>query len=271
MKVAICGDIFRDVPLDQACETIASLGYEGIELAPFMFGRDLREFPEENWAGVARTAREHGLAVVGVHWLLSSPPGFSISTPDEETRAETIAFFQHLVRFTDAVGGRVMVFGSPQQRNFAPEWDPPAARQRAITLFQAVATSAEAHGVTLALEPLAPAVTNFMQTGEETLAIARAVGSPAVKLHLDTKAMATEDRPIPEIVRAVGKRWLAHVHLNDPNGRGPGMGALDFTPVVAALRDIDYEGWVSVETFDEAVPPAEIARQSMTYLRELGL
>ena len=63
--------------------------------------------------------------------------------------------------------------------------------------------------------------------------------------------MSSEPTPIPELIRR-HRADLVHFHANDPNRQGPGFGQLDFKPILAALREIDYAGWVSVEVFDYA-------------------
>jgi sugar phosphate isomerase/epimerase len=93
------------------------------------------------------------------------------------------------------------------------------------------------------------------------------VGSPNCRLHLDCKAMATEAKPIPQIIRE-NARVMAHFHANDPNMRGPGMGELDFIPIFQALADVDYRGWVSVEVFDYAPGVEALARESIEYMQE---
>jgi sugar phosphate isomerase/epimerase len=78
--------------------------------------------------------------------------------------------------------------------------------------------------------------------------------------------MSSEGRPIPEII-AEAAPWTAYFHANDPNMKGPGFGETDFRPILAALRNIDYQGFVSVEVFNFEEGPEEIATRSIDYLR----
>ena len=77
--------------------------------------------------------------------------------------------------------------------------------------------------MTLCLEPLAPAETDFLNLAAEGVGVIRRLGHPSVKLILDVKAMAAEFAPTPDVIRA-NADLLAHFHANDPNLRGPGFG-----------------------------------------------
>jgi sugar phosphate isomerase/epimerase len=121
--------------------------------------------------------------------------------------------------------------------------------------------------VTLAVEPLGPKDGNFLLTADLGRQLCEMVASPNCRLHLDCKAMASENKPIPQLLRE-NARLLAHFHANDPNMRGPGMGELDFVPIFQALADIDYRGWVSVEVFDYTPGVEALARESIEYMQE---
>ena len=79
--------------------------------------------------------------------------------------------------------------------------------------------------------------------------------------------MSTESTPIPDLIRA-NRDVLAHFHVNDPNRQGPGFGTLDFHPILQALGEIDYRGWVSVEVFDYTPGVERLARESLEYMQQ---
>ncbi len=160
-----------------------------------------------------------------------------------------------------------MVFGSPQQRNLLPGVGHDEAMQYAAEVITAALPVLEETGVTLALEPLTPQETDFMQTAAAAVGLAERVGSPQVRLHLDCKAMSSESTAIPELIRA-HRSLLAHFHANDPNMQGPGFGEVDFVPILRTLGEIDYRGWVSVEVFDYTPGVERLAAESIRYMQQ---
>jgi len=127
---------------------------------------------------------------------------------------------------------------------------------------------AETSGITICFEPLAPVETNFINTAADAITFVQRFDSPAFKIILDVKAMCSEAKEIPQIVR---ESWphFAHFHANDKNLKGPGFGDVDFKPIAAALKEVGYDGLVSVEVFDFAEGPEAIASKSLEYLKKV--
>ncbi|MBI1374221.1 MAG: TIM barrel protein [Phycisphaera sp.] len=269
MKFAICNETYQDWPLEQVCEHVKATGYDGLEIAPFTLDKDPGRINETQAEALGRVVRNAGLEVVGLHWLLVRPEGeaLHLTSPDTSLRDRTTQYGKHLAKLCAAMGGKVMVWGSPKQRNIAEGQSYDEAFANAVDVLQRISDECEKLGVVIAMEPLSPKETNFLQTAAETIKLIDAVGSPACQLHLDVKAMSSEPTPIPDIIEA-SKAHTVHFHANDPNLRGPGFGDVKFEPIAAALKATGYDGYVSVEVFDYKPDPETIAVESLRYLRE---
>jgi sugar phosphate isomerase/epimerase len=80
--------------------------------------------------------------------------------------------------------------------------------------------------------------------------------------------MSHEGKPVPDIIREC-RGAFAYVHANDKNLKGPGFGEVDFVPIAAALKEIGYDGMVSVEVFKFDEGPEAIATRSLEYLKRV--
>jgi sugar phosphate isomerase/epimerase len=266
MKFAICNETFLDWPFDKAFGFAAECGYSGIELAPFTMAGDARDISAARRDEVRRLAHAEGLEVVGLHWLLAKTNGYYLTSPDATVRRRTAEYVQELARLCRDVGGSRMIFGSPQQRNILPGVSTEEAFGYAAEVVSQCLDVLEETGVTLCLEPLAPAEGNFLNTAADAVRLIEKIGSPKCRLILDCKAMSSESVPIPQLIRSHAS-LLAHFHANDPNRQGPGFGELDFVPILAALGEVDYRGWVSVEVFDYSPGVERLAQESIANLR----
>lgn len=267
MKFAICNETFEGWPFERACAFARECGYTGIEIAPFTLGASAWEISKQTREHVVKSAQNEGLEVIGLHWLLAKTEGFYLTTPDAGVRKQTAGYLAELTRMCRELGGHLMVLGSPKQRNLLPGVShAEAMRLAADTLSQVVPVLSEC-GVTIALEPLGPEEGDFLNTADSAVELMRMIDSPFCRLHLDVKAMSAEETPVCDILSKHAAS-MAHFHANDPNRRGPGMGDVDFHPILNTLHSIDYRGWVSVEVFDYTPGPEVLARESIRNLRE---
>ena len=266
MKYAICNELFENWPFDKVCEYVKSVGYDGLELAPFTLAPRITDVDQAQRAQLRREADAAGVKIIGLHWLLAGTEGFYLTSPDAAVRERTAQYLVDLAEAARDFGGDLMVFGSPKQRSLLPGVEPARAFDYATETFRRAMPGIDAAGVSLCMEPLTPAETDFITTAEDAARLMEAVGHPNFVLHLDVKAMSSESTPIPDIIRKYAPR-TGHFHANDPNRRGPGFGDVDFVPIFQALKDSGYDKWVSVEVFDYTPDPETIASRSVQYMR----
>jgi sugar phosphate isomerase/epimerase len=259
--------LFDGWEFDRVCRFVKAAGYDGVEVAPFTLGPRITDLTAARRAELRRQAEDAGIEILGLHWLLAKTEGLYLTSPDRAVRGRTAEYLAALAKACHDLGGSVMVFGSPKQRSLLPGVSQAQALEWAAETFrQALPAMADA-GVTLCMEPLSPAETDFITTCAEGLQLIGMVNHPNMVLHLDVKAMSSETTPVTELIRRHAGR-AGHFHANDVNLRGPGFGDIDFVPIFQALEAAGYDRWVSVEVFDYAPDPETIATRSITYMKE---
>jgi sugar phosphate isomerase/epimerase len=263
---AICNETFEGWDHAKVCQTVAQLGYQGLEVAPFTLAPHISEVSAEQRRTIRRQAEDFGLKILGLHWLLAKTEGFHLNSSDSAVRKRTASYLGELAVCCRDLGGELMVFGSPAQRRVPAGASRDQARSWAAETFRLAAPAFADCGVRLCLEPLSHSETDFINTLEEARDLLKLIDHPSFALHLDVKAMSTETLPTPDLVSDFG-REAGHFHANDANRRGPGFGSTDFRPIFRALRNSGYKGWISVEVFDYSPDPVTIARVSMDYMQ----
>lgn len=268
MRLALCNEVLRDWPFERQCAFAAAVGFDGLEVAPFTLAADPRDLTTADARRLAAVAADHGLAVTGLHWLLLAPEGLSITDPDPAVADRTRSVILHLVELCAALGGAVLVHGSPAQRRLGSA-DPARARATAAAHLVAAGAAARQAGVTYCLEPLGRDETDFVNTVAEAVGLLETLGEPGLKTMVDTSAAGrTEGLPVAELL----DRWLptghiAHVQVNDTNRRGPGEGDDRFVPILAALKRHGWSAIVAVEPFVYRPDGPAVAARAAGYLR----
>ncbi len=269
MRLALCNEVLREHDFADQCRIIADLGFDAIEIAPFTLSDDPARLSATRRAEVRAMAEDTGLEIAGLHWLMNVPLGLSITDP---ARADVAgAHMEAMVELCADLGGEMLVHGSPDARNPADAPDPATARATAATCFARAGHAAEAAGVRYCLEPLSPTLTPFLNTVADCAAFIDEIGAPGLMTMLDTCAAADgEDRPAHEVLAEwLPTRRIGHVHVNDPNRRAPGQGAMTFRAVLEAVARSDYTGYVSAEPFVYEPSGLATAAVAAGYLRGL--
>lgn len=267
MKLGICNEIFKDWnDIGRTIDYVKSIGYDGLEIAPFTLSQYAGDIPQQTRKEIVAKAREAGLEIIGIHWVFVGPEGIHLTHPDQAVRDKTAQYVIDLVNFCGDVGGKIIVFGSPKQRSIMEGVTYDQAVDYAVAAFEKALPVCAERGVTICMEPLTHLETNFCTSAEETVRLIDKINHPNFRLILDTKAMTFEEEGRPAVIRKFAK-YLAHYHANDANMNGPGWGDVDFAPIFEALRDINFDGYASVEVFKFEPGPEKIATSSLEYMK----
>ena len=213
------------------------------------------------------------------------PREYHLVSYQPEVRAKGVEFLKTCVDRTAELGARLVCgpmyagLGVLTGRRRTPEeW------KWAVEGLQVVARHAQKRDVTLCLEPLNRFETYFLNTLEDAARLIRDIGEPNVKIHFDTFHSNIEERHPVEGLRSVAGE-LGHVHISE-NDRGiPGTGHVDWRGVLMALKDIGYDGWMTIESFAQPEPDLaaaaaiwrdltpsgdELAQQGLRFVRGLA-
>lgn len=272
LRHAMCNEAFEGRPFDLVCGALRSAGYTGIEIAPFTLAPSPGEITQGRRRELREIMRGEGLGFVGLHWLMVSPAGLHVTTPDDSVRErgwnhirESIRLCADLATEAQTLGAPVMVFGSPKQRGTTGGSSRAEATRRFTDGLRSVARDAEANGVTVLVEALPANQCDVVNTLKEAVEIVRSIGSPAVRTMFDTHNAVDEAAPHEELIERYFP-FIRHVHVNETDGRYPGTGSYPFGPVLRTLERLGYNGWVSLEVFDFNPDPETVARESLRYL-----
>jgi len=263
---AICNEAFEKSPFVDACRAIRKAGYEGIEIAPFTLAENPATIPAVKRREYRSIMEAEGLKFVGLHWLMISPKGLHVTTPDDRVRARSWQHIRDLVDLCADLGPNgIMVFGSPQQRSTTGGATRHEATRYFVEGLGTVAPHAAGRGVTILVEALPKGQCDVVLTLEEAASIVRSIASPGLRTMFDVHNAVDE---IERHAVLVDRYFdvIRHVHVNELDGKHCGTGSYDFKPVLEVLRRRAYSGWVSLEAFDFTPGAEKLANDSLRYM-----
>ncbi|HEY1946006.1 MAG TPA: sugar phosphate isomerase/epimerase family protein [Bryobacteraceae bacterium] len=252
--------------------SIREHGFDGVEL-PLLRPSEFKS------AAIRRALTENGL---GCTTCSVVPSGLSLISDEAAVRRKTISYVTECITCTAEAGGTLMVGPLyspvgylPGRRRNADEW------KRAVEGYQELGPVLQEHGVHVAIEPLNRFETYFLNTTADAVQLCAEIAHPNVGILWDTFHANIEEKNIAEALRLTG-RFLKHVHTCENDRGTPGTGHVDWTGVFAALRDLRYDGWLTIESFgfalgdiaaaasiwrDLAPTPEEIAWKGVEFLK----
>jgi D-psicose/D-tagatose/L-ribulose 3-epimerase len=263
---AMCNEAYKDWDFRDACRSLRKAGYTGIEIAPFTLAEDPATVTAERRKECRQIMEDEGLTFVGLHWLMVSPKGLHVTAPDAAIRRRGWTHIQNLIDLCADLGpGGLMIFGSPQQRATTGGITREEATANYVSGLTSVAPHAENRGVTILIEALPSSQCDVIQSLDEAAGLVHDINSPAVKTMFDSHNAVEEVTPHAELVERHFD-VIRHVHVNEMDGSHCGKGDYDFKPVLATLKSLRYNGWISLEAFNFEDGPEAIANESLRYL-----
>lgn len=220
-------------------------------------GFDWIEFPLENIGGfdydrAAELVMAHGL---GVSTCAAMGPDRDLIHPDPAIRESGLAYIRQAIEATQRVGATNLV--GPIYSAVGRTWQA-TPEERAhdtdvlVENLGRLARYAGDHGVKLGIEPLNRFETSFLNLAEQVIEVVDRVDHPSCGIMLDTFHMNIEEKSAGDAIRAAGSR-LIHLHACENDRGAPGSGNVDWPSVAQALRDINYDGPVVIESFTAKV------------------
>jgi D-psicose/D-tagatose/L-ribulose 3-epimerase len=220
-------------------------------------GFDLFEFGIESttdldYSRAAAVARENGLAV---SVCAAMGPDRDLIHPDTAIQANGMAYVRHCVDAAHTLGAANVV--GPLYSAVGRTWqstDDERKRDTDLLVEQLSELSRYAgeKGVALCVEPLNRFETSFINLAQQAVDVVDRVGSPACGILLDTFHMNIEEKSIGAAIRAAGAR-LKHFHSCENDRGAPGSGHVPWDEVAEALRAVNYDGPVVIESFTSKV------------------
>jgi sugar phosphate isomerase/epimerase len=261
MKLSCVDAVVPGTTLREKFDNLGKYGFEGIEIwAMGGAGSELESEIKE----AASKSKVKPCSVMVVNEAFYRP------LDSEEAKQAKADAIKESIRLAASVGAVSLLV--PE---YGPQLPPPifmlpplgeAEKGLLLALLEEVGRYAEKLGTTLVLEPINRYETRFFHTLEDAVGICEEAGRPSVKIVADTFQMSIEERDIAESIRRAGK-YIRHVHLSDSGRLLPGYGNIDFKGIFAALGEIEYRGYMSLECAIPGNPEEELPR-CVEYLKK---
>jgi D-psicose/D-tagatose/L-ribulose 3-epimerase len=237
-----------------------------MEIAPFTLAEDPATVTAARRREVRGIMASEGLVFAGLHWLMVSPKGLHVTTPDETLRARSWQHIRSLIDLCADLGeDGVMVFGSPKQRTCTGGLTRAEATKNYIDGLIGVSQQAGERGVTILIEALPHQDTDVVLSLKEAVQIVDQINHPAIRTMFDSHNAINETEPHAVLVDRYYD-YIHHVHINELDGKHPGTSDYDFYSLFEVLHRRGYKRWVSMEAFDFSPGAETLANESLRHV-----
>ena len=236
--------VYYGEDVSRSIDRLARFGYDAIELAGEPDAYDAK--------AVRRHAEQAGIPGGSICSIYTGER--DLAHPDPEIRRKGVQYVKAVADFAAEVGAPTMIVAPSVVGKLKPLASDEDERRWAIESIRAGGEYAASVGVNLTLECWNRYETYFLNRLEQAVGLWRETGLTNGGVMGDTFHMNIEEDSIPETIRRTGA-LLNHIHLADSNRAAPGQGHTDFAPILEALRDVDYQGYLTFELLPPSADP----------------
>lgn len=269
MKLAVSNIAWTSNEEPQIAEVLQSLGVKYIEIAPTKTWDEPTIATDEQIEVYKKWWASYGIEIVAFQSMLFTHPDYKIFE-SEENRSKTANYLKDFIKLAGKTGAQRMVFGSPKNRQKGELSDDDALIV-AAEFFTDLAIEAEKNNTIFCIEPNAPQYNcDFITNAQQGIDIVKRVNHPGFGLHLDIACMALAGDDISKSIHD-GAGYLKHFHVSAPMlDLVEDRDDVNYREAVAALKDINYSGFVSIEMRPgEDGTNAERVKKAVTFAQEI--
>lgn len=246
MKIAVSNIAWTKDEDAAAAALLQELGVQYIELAPTKQWVDPTKAPDDEVSAYKQLWESHGLRVVAFQSMLFPRPDLKVFESDSN-RAEAITYLSDFIGLANKLGAKVMVYGSPKNRQ---RGDMPNDEANAIAadFFDSLGDRAQQAGVYFCIEPNpTDYACDFVTNAKQGIDFVKLVNNPGFPLHLDIAGMTLAGDDVAASIRDAAP-ILKHYHVSSPMlAQVEDRDDIKHRDAAQALRDIGYDGYVSIE------------------------
>jgi len=242
MKYSYDALVYYGENIARSFERVARFGYDAIELVGEPANHDAVE--------VKALCAQHKLKVSSLCSIFFGAERDLVAA-EPENRAKAKAYVRDLVDFAAAIDCPMVIIRPAPFGKTSPTSDEASEWAWAVEGIRECAVYGESKNIRFCIEAWNRYETYFGNTLDQVLKLRNAVDRPNVGVMGDSFHMAIEEKDIAAAYRRAGEH-LFHVHFADSNRAAPGAGHTDFEPILRALTDIGYSGYISFELLPAA-------------------
>ena len=228
-------------------EKIKNVGYDGVEIP--IFGGEEKV---EHFQNIGKALKDNGLECTSV--TVIPDESRSPISDDANVRANALEYLKWSMDCSHALGSEVLA-GPYHQPLGVFSGEPPTQKEKdnAARVHQDAADYALNINLELSIEPLNRFECYFLNIAQDASDYVDMVDRKNFGYLYDTFHANIEEKDPVGIIEKT-KKNINHIHISENDRGTPGKGNVPWKETFEAIKNTDYDGWLTIEAFGRALP-----------------